>query len=290
VLQIRSWIRSDIPALLSLLAVDQLPTQPACTRQDLKLALTGQGTIDRPWWDTLKTVQTIVATRGQDIVGAASYGLQKHEAPEIIPADGSGYILWLHAREDPEVIEALLTAIEQALPPCPCLYAFWFATPLTLGLEGLPVTSRLMTHQALLAHGFTGQDDWLYLAGPLSPPFPPQTEPRAEVVATASGWMLLLREQGEILAEADISRGKGLIGHLRWLWVREDQRGRGLGTGIFRQACTQLYLAGARFMVIYVDHDDPAQRDRNAAIRLYQRSGFPVIDHLWSYWRGKRPG
>jgi hypothetical protein len=111
--QIRPWTQSDIPALLSLLAADQLSLQPACTQHDLELALAGQGTIDRPWWDGLKMVHTIVATRGQEIVGVASYGLQKQDLTGLmsIPADGSGCILWLHAREDPRVVEALLTSI-----------------------------------------------------------------------------------------------------------------------------------------------------------------------------------
>jgi ribosomal protein S18 acetylase RimI-like enzyme len=249
------------------------------------MALAGQGTIDRAWWDALKSTHTLVAVRGQEIVGAASYGLQKQKLAGPIPADGSGCLLWLHAHEDPQVVEALLATIEQTLHACPRIYAFWFATPLTLGLEGLPVTSRPVTHQALLAHGFKGQDAWLYMAGPLIS----QAERIAEVTTTAYGWTLSVREQGESIAEADIGRGKGQVGHLRWLWVREDRRSQGIGTRIFLQACAQLYAAGARSMVLYVDHDDPAERDRRAAIRLYQRYGFTVITHLWSYWRGTPP-
>ena len=79
-LQIRMWTRKDLPAILALLHTDQLPGQPACLPIDLTSAIAGQGTIDRVWWDALATVQTIVATSGKDIVGAASYGMQK-QAP-----------------------------------------------------------------------------------------------------------------------------------------------------------------------------------------------------------------
>jgi ribosomal protein S18 acetylase RimI-like enzyme len=284
-LQIRKSTPQDLPAILSLVAFDHLPAQPDCTQTDLPRAQTGQGTIDRVWWDTLATVQTIVATCGKEVVGAASYGLQKTVPTGPIPADGSGCILWLHARENPTAVDALLTTVEHVLQSCPRIYAFWFATPLTLGLEGLAVSYRPVTHQALLSRGFVGHDDWLYMAGPVMP----HAEQIANVETQEQGWLLSLQEQGERIAEADIGLEKDHVGHLRWLWVHENRRGHGLGTKLFLQARAHLYDAGARSMVLYVDHDDPVERDRSIAIHLYQRHGFTIIDHLWSYWRGIPP-
>jgi len=278
-------MQRDLPAILSLVASDQLPAQPDCTQTDLLRAQAAQGTIDRVWWDTLVTVQTIVAICGKEVVGAASYGQQETVPTGPIPADGSGCILWLHARENPAVVDALLTAIEHALEACPRIYAFWFATPLTLGLEGLPVSYRSITHQALLTHGFVGHDDWLYMVGPVIS----QAERIAEVETREYGWLLSVQEQGEQIAEADIGLEKDHVGHLRWLWVHENWRGHGLGTKLFLQASAHLYAAGARSMVLYVDHDDPVERDRSSAIHLYQRHGFTIVDHLWSYWRGIPP-
>src|SRR5260370_30401630 len=63
----------------------------------------------------------------------------------------------------------------------------------------------------------------------------------AVVEATAHGWQLSLKENGEIIANARVSLGRSQIGVLHWLWVREDQRGRGLGTQLFLQTSKLLY-------------------------------------------------
>jgi hypothetical protein len=44
---------------------------------------------------------------------------------------------------------------------------------------------------------------------------------------------------------------------------------------------------GAAEVVLFVDHDDPAGRDRRPALELYLAEGFTIVDHLWSYQRGE---
>src|SRR6266487_3509006 len=285
IMNIRDLTWPDIPSVLELLHADQLPSQPRTTSQDVQRALAGQATIDQKWWEALAVLRTIVVTEGNDVLGVASYGTQKTDGSGTLQPDGSGCLLWLHAREDRPVVEALLAAVFAALQECPRIYAFWFATPLTVGVEGLPIAHRPVTHQTLLEQHFVGKDDWLYMAGPVVA----HADRIADVEVTAHGWKLSLQEGGERIAEADMSLGKDKLGVLHWLWVREDRRGHGLGTRLFLQARKLLSDAGARTMVLFVDHDDPVERDRTPAIRLYQRHGFHVIDHLWSYWRGTPP-
>lgn len=284
-MNIRPFTWRDMPSILELLHADQLPWQPHVTSQDVQRAFIGLATIDQKWWEALAVIQTIVATQGSDVLGVASFGIQKQEPFAGLRPDGSGCLLWLHAHEDRSVIEALLSAILTELQECPRIYAFWFATPLTVGIEGLPVAHRQATHQALLEQHFVGKDDWLALAGPVVA----QADQVAEVQKTVRGWKLSLQEGDERIAEATLSLERDRFGVLHWLWVRQDRRGRGLGTRLFLQARKILGDAGAQTVLLFVDHDDPGERDRMPAIRLYQRHGFEVIDHLWSYWRGIPP-
>lgn len=161
-MDIRDLCERDIPAILALIRADHLPGQPICTLQDVQNAIAGHATIDRGWWEALKNIQTIVATINDEIVGVASYGTRKQDDTEFA---GSGFILWLHAREDQEVTASLISFMLSSLQQCPCVYAFWIATPLTLGVEALPVEHRPVMHQVLLTTGFTGEDDWLYMKG-----------------------------------------------------------------------------------------------------------------------------
>jgi ribosomal protein S18 acetylase RimI-like enzyme len=284
-MNIRTFTWRDMPAVLELLHADQLPSQSRTTAQDVQRAFAGQAIIDQKWWEALAVIRTIVATQGSEVLGVASFGIQKKEPFATLQPDGSGCLLWLHAHEDRPVIEALLSAVSTELQEYPRIYAFWFATPLTLGIEGLPVAHRPATHQALLERHFVGKDDWLYMAGPIVT----QAEQIAAVEKTSRGWTLSLQEGDERIAEATVSLGKDRLGVLHWLWVREDRRGQGLGTRLFLQARKVLGDAGAQTVLLFVDHDDPEERNRMPAIRLYQRHGFEVIDHLWSYWRGTPP-
>jgi len=184
-MNVRELSQEDIPAAVELINADQMPSQPTCSVQDLQNALAGRATIDRGWWEALVDIRTIVATTDDEIVGVASYGTRKD--------DGSGFILWLHACEVREVTEALVVSMLSSLQNCPRVYAFWIATPLTLGVEGLPVAHRPVMHQVLLDQQFIGKDCWLYMAGPVLS----YADMVAEVEQTENGWKLFVQAGGE---------------------------------------------------------------------------------------------
>lgn len=281
-MNIREMSQQDIHAVVELIRADTLSGQPPCTAEDVQNALIGRAEIDRGWWEALVSIRTIVATLDNEIVGVASYGIRKHDTS---PFADCGFLLWLHARENQEVIEALLSSILSSLHVCPRTYMFWVATPLTLGVEALPVEHRPVMHRVLLNHEFIGTDEWLYMKGPVLTQQPP-LDKFAEVKQVKNGWKLLLREGKEQVAEAEIGIGKDQRGVLWWIEVQEEWRGHGFGKQLLLQARKILGDAGAQEVLLYVDHDDLAQRNRVPAIHLYQSQGFTVIDHLWSYWKG----
>jgi ribosomal protein S18 acetylase RimI-like enzyme len=169
-----------------------------------------------------------------------------------------------------------------SLQDCPRVYAFWIATPLTLGVEALPMEHRPVMHQVLLAAGFTGKDDWLYMKGlPLS--HQPEGNKLAEIERRKEGWKVSFYEGHERIADAEIGLGEDHIGVLWWIEVQEHWRGQGLGKQLLLQIRKILGDAGTQTILLYVDHDDPTERNRLPAIRLYQSQSFVVIDHLWSY-------
>src|SRR5579883_3355333 len=109
-MNIRTFTGRDMPAVLELLQADQLPSQSRTTAQDVQRAFAGQAIIDQKWWEALAVIRTIVATQGSEVLGVASFGIQKKEPFATLQPDGSGCLLWLHAHEDRPVIEALLSA------------------------------------------------------------------------------------------------------------------------------------------------------------------------------------
>lgn len=133
--------------VLQLVNADRLPGQPDTTSLMLAEALAGRSAVDSGWWAELDAPHTDVLTAPDGhVVGVISYATR--------PSDVAGLILWLHCRdehqhaEDQTVAEALLTHALAELGPRP-VYAFEFATALTLGLEGLPVRHRSVTRKAL---------------------------------------------------------------------------------------------------------------------------------------------
>lgn len=267
---------ADRSAALRLINLDRLPGQPEVTGALLGDALAGRSEIDGAWWAALHSRYAITATAGGRVRGLMAFADSK---------DGYRYLLWLHANEDPAVIAALVEYFAQGRLP---QRAFWFATALTTGVEGLPAEHRPATHEALVGHGFTGHDYWLYMRGPTAP----YAERPAEVIELDHGraWHLVLREAGREIGRAEVSLGTRTAaapgtGVLWWISVDEHVRGRGLGRRLLAHALAVLHEAGAREAVLFVDHDDPLNRSREAAIKLYERFGFVVIDRLWSYER-----
>jgi ribosomal protein S18 acetylase RimI-like enzyme len=285
---IRELRSGDMPAVLDLIRADVLEGQPVCGAADLQAALDGTVTIEAGWWERFTSIRAVVALEDGAVVGAASYALRALCGPQAVGEgidapryDGAGFVLWLHAMERRAVIEALLRTMLDVLRECPAVYAFWISTPLTCGVEGLPLEHRPVTHRVLAEMGFAGKDDWLYMVGPVAQ----DAEIEVEEHCRGEGeWQLQVNgERGEQnVAHAVIGLGRERLGILWWITVEENWRGRGLGGRLLRRARKVLGEKGADRVILYVDHDDP---EREAAIHLYLTQGFCVLDHLWSYQR-----
>jgi len=81
--------------------------------------------------------------------------------------------------EDPGLVDAALWPLLRGVRRGDPIFAFWSATELSVGLEGLPRQHRPATHEALLARGFTGEDRWLYLTGPAAAAAPDRAPARS---------------------------------------------------------------------------------------------------------------
>ncbi|MGH3831050.1 MAG: GNAT family N-acetyltransferase [Pseudonocardiaceae bacterium] len=295
----RPYAVTDEVAVLGLVNADRLPGQPETTPAMLGVALAGRSPVDGGWWAELAVPRTDVVTApDSQVVGVVSYAARPH--------DEAGFILWLHCRhenqrpehqrpdnhceEDQTVAEALIIHALAQLGPR-AVYAFEFASALTLGLEGLPVRHRPVTRTVLEAAGFSGRDLWRYIHQRLTTPVSCPVSPLAEVFPSVdpAGWRLTLREDdGTMLGEAIIGQPIDGIGVLWWISIAPAARRRGLGRALLGQCFTHLAANGAREVIAYVDDDAPpsdTERDRTAANRLYDQAGFVEVDRLHSFVR-----
>lgn len=266
--------RRQRAALRDLVDADRLPGQPVLSAAALAQALAGRSPIDAGCWDELTDLHVdVIPGDGDTLAGAVSWAIR--------PGDHTGVLLWLHAREQPAPVAALIEhATAQHDGPW---QAFDFATALTLGVEALPVAHRPVTAAALTARGFLGRDLWRYLHRWLTD-LPPR--PALELTVTPArldGWALSTSDgAGTVEVTAPVG-GTAMIG---WLGVDPTARGRGLGAALLHAALHHLAGHGASDVVLYVDDDEPGgERDRTAANHLYDRTGFTQIDRLHSYSR-----
>ncbi|WP_236793274.1 GNAT family N-acetyltransferase [Amycolatopsis sp. GM8] len=273
---VRPLEAADQPATLDLINADRLPGQPEVTESMLADALAGRSSVDTGWWADLDAPRTVVATdiAGQ-VAGAASFATRAR--------DGAGLILWLHARENRVAVKALLRHMLNTLHGCRVIEAFSFATALGLGLEALPVRHRPVTAAALIDAGFTSSDLWRYMGRSLPAELPTAAGVRIE--ASELGIRELALLDGErTLAQATVGVPVAGIGVLWWISSDPDLRGRGHGRAMLGSALQLLGELGAREVILFVDDDEPGgERDRTAADRLYEQSGFVEYDRLHSY-------
>jgi ribosomal protein S18 acetylase RimI-like enzyme len=266
----------DVEPLRALVDADRLPGQPSCTPDMVWSTLTGRSNVAAWWWRQLTTMKALGAvTASGELVGAGAVGRR---------AQGGGrYLLWVHANEDREVLDAVIWSLLRGARRTDPVFAFWFATELSVGLEGLPRNARPQTHGALVARGFTGKDRWLYLraAGPGPPP-----DAEYHCRGLAGALRVELTVAGEPVGEAELSVPAPGLGVVWWLEIETGHRRRGHGRQLLRAARQVLAEAGATETILFVDHDDPEERNRQPALELYRHEGFTVIDHLWSYRRG----
>jgi GNAT superfamily N-acetyltransferase len=276
----------DLPAILDLVNADLLPGQPTCGRHALDMAMRGESPVDTSWWRELSNVRVAVASRGGAVVGAVSYA--------IAAADRSGWLLWLHAREERTVVEALIDHAMGELTGSSHLYAFWIATALSLGVEALPVEQQPVTNELLTSRGLTGRDSWRYLVLPMERFAIDNDADDVATVRPISGpgeipaWELVMGDREEPVASAEIALAGEGCGVLRWIDVEPAQRGHGIGRRLLRQALRFLALRGAQTVAAFVDHADPRERDPAAILRLLGSAGFQEVDRLWSYESPRR--
>ena len=266
----------DVEAICALVDRDRLPGQPACTPERVRTALAGRSTTDPWWWRELATMRTI-GVEGPDgtLVGAGALGRRR---------GGDRYLLWLHGGEDPAIVEAVLWPLLRGVRRADPIFAFWSATELAVGLEGLPRQHRPATHSALEARGFTGEDRWLYLTGSAASEAPAVPYRRR---GPGSAQRVELEVDGRPVGGAELSLPAPGLGVIWWLEVEPEYRRRGLGRQLLRAARSVLAEEGVGDVVLFVDHDDPKARDRRPALELYLAEGFTVADRLWSYRRGE---
>ena len=265
----------DVDAVCALVDLDRLPGQPACTAERVRTALAGRSTTDPWWWGELATMRTIGVEADGSLVAAGALGRRRN---------GDRYLLWLHGAEDPRLVEAALWPLLRGVRRGDPIFAFWSATELSVGLEGLPRRHRPVTHEALLARGFTGGDRWLYLTGPAAAEAPDLPYHRR---GHGAELRVELDVDGRPAGAAELSLPAPGVGVIWWLEIEPEFRRRGLGRQLLRAARAVLAEEEATEVVLFVDHDDPKARDRRPALALYDAEGFTVVDHLWSYQRGE---
>lgn len=100
------------------------------------------------------------------------------------------------------------------------------------------------------------------------------------------GWRIERRDADQLIGEAVVTAPVQGIGSLSWISIEASARGHGLARPLLGRALEVLWEHGAREVILYVDDDEPdGERDRTAANRLYDTSGFTEIDRLHSYTR-----
>lgn len=284
-LRIRPYRSADEAELLRVLDVDRIPGQPEVTRQMLANALQGHASIDAGHWSELSELRTMVAVSAEGAVaGALSSGYRER--------DDSGVVLWLHGCEDADVLAGLLRDTLDAYGGCDRVVAFDFATPLTAGLEALPIRHRPVTRSQLERFGFVEMNLWRYMViDPCGIRCPDQLGARYEWAVSGSAGQdtkLVLLRDGTSVVETEIGIVADGIGAIWWIETAERHRRAGLGRYALMFAVSELARRGADVVILYVDDDEPdpsAERSRRAANHLYDSTGFVEVDRLCSYRR-----
>ena len=258
---------------LGLINRDVLPGQPICTDAMLAQAIEGRSPIDNKYWEDLKALEHIGVIENNELLGVAAFGIRKN---------GTGALLWMHANENIQVIEALLNYLEQKLASCSKIEAFEHATALNVGIESLP-HRRQATHTALLNRGYQGKDSWLYMMNSIKVKGTVSAQvKKIEEDEPGQTFQLTLSSKDKEVASAMVGiTGEG-VGVVWWLETEPEHREQGLGRKMLLQAETVLAEQGITEAILLVDHDAPDGK-RIPAIKLYQSEGWQIVDHLWSY-------
>ncbi|MDQ3680073.1 MAG: GNAT family N-acetyltransferase [Actinomycetota bacterium] len=95
---------------------------------------------------------------------------------------------------------------------------------------------------------------------------------------------------GMFEVEDDYTRGGSVMTLDGWAdvgnhWVREDLRGQGIGSWLFRQGCAWLRLGGTRRLLAYASEDE----DLPSLERYYGRHGLVRINRTRRGWKRSSP-
>ena len=285
-LDVRKARLSDVNAIAVLANADRLAGLPPCLPSDVADAMSGRSGVDAWFWNRLVGITTLVACHRGRICGAASVALGATEMDGAAPGDR--WLLWAHAREDADTLDVLFDRVLRVGEADKQLHAFAFASPLAIGLEGLPVTRRPVTDERLRSLGVRRRFQWTMMhatARTLAPALAWHAEPGE----TKGSVRVQLDVDGRPVGEAEASMLSTTHGVLWWLFIPEEQRGRGLGRALLRASRRVIEDQGAREVLLFVDDDDPIRRDRRPAKALYAAEGFEVVDRLASYDGVPRP-
>jgi hypothetical protein len=117
----------------------------------LRAAVAGRATVDARWWAELAGLRVdVLVDRTDRVVGAVSFAGRARST--------EGFLLWLHAREQRPHLDVLVRHVLDSTADRSAVHAFDFASPLSLGLEALPIGHRPVTRRALLDAGFVADD------------------------------------------------------------------------------------------------------------------------------------
>jgi ribosomal protein S18 acetylase RimI-like enzyme len=273
---IRDIRADDFGPVCALVAADRLPGQPPCTPERLAAVVEGRSQAGAWRWEQLTGVRTLVAvTPDGDVGGAGAVGRG---------ADGHPHLLWLHAREERDVVDALLFNLLRGFRRGRPAFAFDAATDVSPAVEGLPAAHRPVTAAALVRSGFTGRARWLYLCAAGAGPAP---DVPIRVIGRSGDCRVEASGPAGPVGGAEVGLTGPGTGVIWWLEVEPSHRRAGYGRALLRGARRALADAGASSTVLLVDLDAGAERDRRGALHLYGSEGFEVVDELWSYERGR---
>lgn len=258
----RPMTRSHVAGVLDVINADVLPGQALCGAGSLLRATTPGG--------------AFVAI-GDRILGAAGLGRNR---------DGVSVVSWLHGREEPGVVSALLDHAMGRLDGCDVIEAFTGGGVGSV-VAGLPEV-RSTTREALVTRGFAAMPAgrYLYRSMPLAPPPLPE-QPRIQVTARAGHRKLTIPgPAGGLLAEATVSVLAPEHGVLRWIEVDSGHRGAGLGTQLLNACLRYLHRLGVRHVTSLLDDHNLTADDghgRIGAHMIFTRAGFVTGAQLATY-------
>jgi ribosomal protein S18 acetylase RimI-like enzyme len=280
-IEVRPIRADDLRAVAELIDADRLPGRPACDLRSLRRALSGDFPGDPRGWSGFGEVRAVVAVDEGQVVGAASYATKV--------TDGSGWLLWLHAREERAVAERLLDHVLRELGDSTRCHAFAVATALSFGVEALPIRGRPSTHAALRARGFERRASWRYLIARLDHRVTVASDPARATVEPTVGWgeypawrLSMETAQGPA-AVLEVGLGPERCGLLQDLQVEPSYRDRGVERTLLRQGMQLLRSQGAATVVAFVETPRRSAPRSEGMLELLSGAGFEEVDELWSY-------